>query len=60
MVRRFIRWLMGVPSAEDLEARRVFDAEKDSLKTAAIVEANRSNLAGGKGTGNAPRDWGSF
>ena len=57
MIKRFIHWLLGIPRPEDLEARRRFDAERDPVKTAASVEASRSNLAGGKGSGTAPRDW---
>ena len=48
MLRRFIRWLMGVPAKpEDLEEYMRLAATRDRQRTDAIVEADRSNLTGG-------------
>ena len=48
MLRRFLRWLMGVPARpEDVEESSRLAATRDRQKTDAIVEADRSNLAGG-------------
>ena len=56
MLRRFIRWLMGVPPKERLDEVRALAAERDRVKTSSIVEANRGNWTG-KGPGTTPRDW---
>lgn len=55
MLRRFLRWLLGVPTREQLQAGQALDAERDRHRTGAIAEANRGNWTG-KGPGTAPRD----
>ena len=57
VLRRFVRWLTGIPPAEHAEgvARRA--AEREEGRTRAVIEAGRSNLAGGKGAGPGGRDW---
>jgi hypothetical protein len=60
VLRRLIRWLLGIPAPEHLEARRRFDAERSGRRPGAWHEASRSNLAGGKGSGNLSRDWSSW
>lgn len=55
MLRRFIRWLLGVPPKDRLDEVRALAAERDRNKAAAIAEANRGNWTG-KGPGTMPRD----
>ena len=57
VLMRIFRWLRGIPSADALDERRHLDAERERAQAAAIVEAGRSNLAGGKGAGPGGRDW---
>jgi hypothetical protein len=47
MLKRFVRWLLGIPNPDRLEARRQLDGERDRHLTGAMTEADRSNLAGG-------------
>ncbi len=55
--RRLVHWLLGIPRPADLEEHVSHAAERDRHKTGAIVEASRSNMAGGKGTGPGPQGW---
>ena len=53
LLRRFVNWLMGIPSPERLDARRSIDAERDLQRTHAIREGDRSNVSGrGSGGGS--------
>ncbi len=53
--RRLLRWPLGVPRPDELEEHVRHASERDHQKTGAIVEASRSNMAGGKGTGPGPQ-----
>ena len=55
--RRLVRWLLGIPRPDELEEHVGLASERDRHKTSAIVEASRSNMAGGKGTGPGPQGW---
>jgi hypothetical protein len=55
--RRLMRWLLGIPRPDELEEHVRHASERDRHKTGAIVEASRSNMAGGKGTGPGPQGW---
>jgi hypothetical protein len=55
MLRRFLPWLLGAPTREQLQAGQALDAERDRHRTGAISEANRGNWTG-KGPGTTPRD----
>jgi hypothetical protein len=55
--RRLVRWLLGIPRPDELEEHVSHASERDRQKTGAIVEASRSNMAGGKGTGPGPQGW---
>ena len=46
-LRVFIAWLGGVPGPADPAERRRWAAERERQKSAAMTEADRSNLAGG-------------
>jgi hypothetical protein len=47
MIRRFIRWLLGIPPKDQLDARRELDAERDRARTGAIEARDRSTTGGG-------------
>ncbi|HJP71547.1 MAG TPA: hypothetical protein VJ975_07490 [Candidatus Limnocylindria bacterium] len=51
MLRRLLRWLLGIPSPDGLEARRQLEADRDRSRTNAIREADRTNLGGPPGGG---------
>jgi len=55
--RRLVHWLLGVPRPDELEEHVRHASERDHAKTGAIVEASRSNMSGGKGTGPGPQGW---
>ena len=57
MLRRFVRWLLGIPHPDRLDDAVHMAWERERAKHGAVIEASRSNLAGGKGAGPAPRDW---
>ncbi len=55
--RRLVHWLLGIAPPDELEEHVSHASERDRHKTGAIVEASRSNMAGGKGTGPGPQGW---
>lgn len=57
MLRRLLRWLLGVPPADKVEEVARIAAARENARTEAVIEAGRSNLAGGKGAGPGARDW---
>ena len=57
MRRRLIRWLLGIPPADKVEEVARLAAARENARTVAVIEAGRSNLAGGKGAGPGGRDW---
>ena len=57
MRRRLIRWLLGIPPADKVEEVARLAAARENARTGAVIEAGRSNLAGGKGAGPGGRDW---
>ena len=46
MLKRLIRWLLGIPPKDQLEAHRRLAAERDGSRTGAI-EANDRSMTGG-------------
>jgi hypothetical protein len=60
MLRRFLRWLMGVRTEERLDEQQSLAAERDRHKTDAIEAADRGNIAGGTRRGGGPQDFGGF
>jgi hypothetical protein len=57
MLKRLVNWLLGIPRPDRLDEVVAHMGERDAIKDRAIIEAGRSNLAGGKGAGPGARDW---
>ena len=47
MFKRLIRWLLGIPPKDQLEAHRRLAAERDGSRTGAIEANDRSTTGGG-------------
>jgi hypothetical protein len=57
MIHRLVRWLLGIPPPDKVEQVARLAPERENARTEAVIEAGRSNLAGGKGAGPGGRDW---
>ena len=56
MLKRLIRWLLGVPPKDALEGHRRLAAERDRSKTGAVVASDAANVTGMR-RGHGPQEW---
>ena len=56
MLKRLIRWLLGIPPKDQLDARRALAAERDRGKTGAIAASDAANATGVR-RGHGPQEW---
>ena len=47
MLRRLIRWLLGIPPKDQVDAHRRLAAERDGSRSGAIEASDRSRTGGG-------------
>lgn len=56
MFKRLIRWLLGMPPKDQLEAHRALSGERDRGKTGAIEASDVANVTGSR-RAHGPQEW---
>ena len=56
MVRRLVRWLLGIPPKDQVDAHRAFASERDRAKTGAVVASDAANVTGAR-RNHGPQEW---
>ena len=56
MLKRLIRWFLGIPPKDQLDAHRSLAAERDRNRTGAIEASDAANVTGVR-RGTGPQEW---